>query len=143
MSSLLIKGIILINSQPAQDVRTTLLQRYFNVSASFQRPCNVVLTSYAGWDLRVDQFTLRFTHFIHIFQSQERRSREEKQAKFEKTRLQSEIEKQEAKLTRLKKIRKSTDARFDSLRKKNDYYRDMNEHVKDLNTGRKRAEILP
>ena len=32
-----------------QDVRTTLLQRYFNVSASFQRPMNVVPTC-AGWD---------------------------------------------------------------------------------------------
>ena len=30
------------------DVRTTLLRRHFNVLTSFQRPCNVVLTSCAG-----------------------------------------------------------------------------------------------
>eukprot|EP00111_Clytia_hemisphaerica_P021657 TCONS_00063677-protein len=69
--------------------------------------------------------------------------REEKRNQFKDNRLQNEITKQEAKLERLRKMRQATDARFDSMRKKNDYYRDMNEHVKKLNTGRKRAEILP
>ena len=36
--------------QPANDVRTTLLQRRFNVLTSFQRPYNVVLTSCASWE---------------------------------------------------------------------------------------------
>ena len=40
-------------------------------------------------------------------------------------------------------MRESTDARFDLLRKKNDYQRDIEQHVNNLNTGRARAEILP
>ena len=36
-------------TQPAHDVRTTLLRRCFNVVMSFQRPCNVIRASCASW----------------------------------------------------------------------------------------------
>ena len=38
----------LIAAQPANEVRTTLLSRRFNILTSLQRPYNVILTSCAG-----------------------------------------------------------------------------------------------
>ena len=39
----------MINTQPTNDVRTTLIRLRFNLLTSFQHPYNVVLTSCAGW----------------------------------------------------------------------------------------------
>ena len=43
-------------SQPAHDVKTTVLGRYYSVLTSFQRPYNVVLTSCAGLGYSIFQY---------------------------------------------------------------------------------------
>ena len=59
----------------------------------------------------------------------------------EKVRIEEQIEDHEAKLNRLKELRRLTEARFRSMRKENDGKRDN--HVKDQQDGINRASILP
>ena len=41
------------STQPTHDVKTTLYVPHFNALTSYQRPYNVVLTSYPGWVVRL------------------------------------------------------------------------------------------
>ena len=50
----------------------------------------------------------------------------------EKVRIEEQIEDHEAKLNRLKELRRLTEARFRSMRKENDGKRDIDNHVKDV-----------